>query len=64
MDRIKQNTTRYVSLFSAAIDANMPGPTVNFRDDQLSTFEILMNQRKFNFQQTLQNGANSIYGQV
>lgn len=31
----------------------MPPPTVNFRDDQLSTFEILMNQRRYNVQQQL-----------
>lgn len=55
---------RYVSLFSHAIDQNMPQPTVNFREDQLTTFEILMNQRKFNFMQAQQNNANSIYGQV
>jgi hypothetical protein len=49
VDRIRNNTMRYVSLFSHAIDQNLPQPTVNFREDQLSTFEILMNQRKFNF---------------
>ena len=53
VDRIRVNTNRYVSLFSQAIDQNLPNPTVNFREDQLTTFEILMNQRKFNFQQTL-----------
>ncbi len=53
VDRIRVNTQRYVSLFSQAIDMNMPQPTVNFREDDLSTFEILMNQRRFNFQQTL-----------
>lgn len=37
---------------------------MNFREDQLSTFEILMNQRKFNFQQALQTNANTLYGQV
>jgi hypothetical protein len=42
----------------------MPQPTVNFREDQLTTFEILMNQRKFNFQQALQANANTLYGQV
>jgi hypothetical protein len=49
VDRIRNNTMRYVSLFSHSIDQNLPQPTVNFREDQLSTFEILMNQRKFNF---------------
>ena len=45
---------RYVSLFASVIDANMPQPTVNFREDQLTTFEILMNQRRFNVQQAMQ----------
>jgi hypothetical protein len=35
----------------------MPAPSVNFREDQLSTFEIIMQQRKFNYQQNLQNQA-------
>jgi hypothetical protein len=35
----------------------MPVPSVNFREDQLSTFEIIMQQRKFNYQQFLQNQA-------
>ena len=42
----------------------MPPPTVNFREDQLNTFEILMNQRKFNFQQAMQAANISLYGQV
>lgn len=42
----------------------MPAPTVNFREEQLSTFEILMNQRKFNFNQAMQANAASMYGQV
>jgi hypothetical protein len=53
VDRIRQNTMRYVSLFSHAIDQNMPQPTINFRDDKLSTFEILMNQRRYNVQQQM-----------
>ena len=53
VDRIKQNTMRYVSLFAQAIDASMPTPSVNFREDQMTTFEILMQQRKFNYTQAL-----------
>ena len=40
----------------------MPGPTVNFREDQLTTFDILMNQRRFNYQQTLQNAGPGATG--
>jgi len=42
VDRVKTNTARYVSLFSQVIDQEMPAPSVNFREDQLSTFEIIM----------------------
>ena len=54
MERIRMNTMRYVSLFAQVIDTNMPQPTVNFREEQLTTFEILMNQRRFNMQQAMQ----------
>lgn len=33
VDRIRANTMRYVTLFSHAVDQNMPPPTVNFRED-------------------------------
>lgn len=42
----------------------MPQPTVNFREDQLSTFEILMNQRRFNLQMANQATNAAAYGQV
>jgi len=60
VERVKQNTARYVSLFAQVIDAVMPAPSVNFREDQLSTFEVIMQQRRFNFQQQQQQfAANS-----
>ena len=34
----------------------MPEPSVNFREENMSTFEIIMQQRKFNFKQSLQMG--------
>jgi len=58
VDRIRVNTTRYVSLFAGVIDQNMPAPSVNFREDQMSTFEVIMQQRKFNYQQYLSNQAS------
>ncbi len=33
----------------------MPAITVNIREDQLTTFDILMQQRKFNFDLMLKN---------
>jgi hypothetical protein len=50
IERIITNTNRYVSLFAAVIDANMPPPSVNFKEEDLSTFEITMNQRRTNMQ--------------
>ena len=52
-DRVKTNTTRYVSLFSQAIDLNMPTPSVNFKDEDLSTFDVIMQQRKCNINNNL-----------
>ena len=42
----------------------MPAPSVNFREEQLTTFEILMQQRKFNFQQSIQNAVTANGGQM
>ena len=64
VERVKINTSRYVSLFSQVIDSMMPNPTTNFREDDLSTFEITMNQRKLNYQQTLANQANIMSSQT
>lgn len=49
IERMKTNTARYVQLFSQAIDQIMPPAMVNFMEDDLSTFEITMAQRKANF---------------
>jgi DNA replication licensing factor MCM7 len=35
------------------MDEHMPHPTVNFKEEDLSTFDLLMDQRKFNMQQQL-----------
>jgi hypothetical protein len=35
----------------------MPAPTGNLREDQVTTFDILMQQRKFNFEQMLKNSG-------
>ena len=51
------NTHRYVSLISEVIDDHMPSPTINFREEDLTTREVIMNQRKFNFQQARQQAA-------
>ena len=60
VERITRNTDRYIKIFSNVIDEKMPQPTVNFKEEDLSTFDLLMDQRKFNMQQQLnvamQNG--------
>jgi len=48
VERVLLNTSRYVSLFSQVVDRNMPSPTINFKDDDLSSFDVIMQQRKFN----------------
>jgi hypothetical protein len=41
---------RYVDIFSAIIDQNMPKASVNFRDEELTRFDLIMEQRRFNNQ--------------
>ena len=42
VERIQTNTTRYVKLFSNVIDQNLPLPSVQFAEHQLSAFDIVM----------------------
>jgi hypothetical protein len=42
LERIQSNTMRYISLFSQVIDANMPQPQRNFKDDDYTTQDVLM----------------------
>ena len=48
VERILQNTARYVDLFCQVCDQVMPKATVNFRETDQTPFEILMDQRRFN----------------
>jgi hypothetical protein len=43
------NTSRYVDLLSKTIDEHMPNSNINFKEEDLSTFEVIMQQRRFNF---------------
>ena len=56
------NTSRYVDLLSKTIDDHMPNSSINFREEDLSTFEVIMQQRRFNFQQTKLNAAQNGMG--
>jgi hypothetical protein len=42
VERVKQNTSRYIKLFSNVIDANLPYPSRQFSDEELSSFDIVM----------------------
>ncbi len=59
VDRIQHNTSRYVELFSQVIDQNLPKPSVNFNQEAQTPFEILMEQRHFNIENTLQASVNA-----
>lgn len=50
IERVRTNTQRYIKLFSSVIDSNLPLPSVQINDDDLSTFDIVMQQRRFNNQ--------------
>ena len=53
MERIIRNTATYVNIFSQIIDDNLPQPTVNFKEEDMNTFDVLMEQRKFNVNQVI-----------
>ena len=48
IDRVRMNTSRYISIFSNVVDAHMPQPSIELREDEFSTFDIVMQQRRFN----------------
>ena len=48
VERVVKNTTTYVGLFASIIDQNMPKPSVNFREEDLTRYDLIMEQRRFN----------------
>ena len=48
VERVRINTTRYINLFSQIIDNHMPQPSVEISEENQSSYEIIMNQRRFN----------------
>jgi len=50
VERLLSNTARYVSLIAQVIDQHMPMASVNFKEEDLSTFDVIMQQRKHNMQ--------------
>jgi hypothetical protein len=39
-----------MKLFQEVIDVVMPKPSLNFRDEDLTSFDVIMDQRRFNLQ--------------
>ena len=50
VERITRNANTYVKLFHEVIDQLMPKPSLNFRDDDLTSFDLIAEQRRFNLQ--------------
>ena len=48
VERVRTNTQRYIQLFSNIIDKNLPQPSIDISDENLTSFEITMQQRRFN----------------
>lgn len=42
IERIVRNAATYVKIFHEIIDANMPKPSMNFRDEDLTSFDVIM----------------------
>jgi len=54
LERVKTNTDRYVKIFAMIIDKEMPVPSINFKEEEKTTFDIIMEQRRFNLQSSIQ----------
>lgn len=54
IDRVTTNTQRYSSLFADIVEQNMPQPSVNFREEDKTPFDHLMEQRKHNHQAAME----------
>ena len=54
VERVKRNAATYVKIFQEVIDAHMPKPSLNFRDEDLTSFDVIMEQRRFNLQMASQ----------
>ena len=41
LDRVENNSARYISLLHKVIDSNKPAPSVNLSEDDMSSWDIL-----------------------
>jgi len=52
VERVRTNAARYVQLFYEVIDKEMPVPTVNLRDEDMTAADVIMEQRIHNLKMT------------
>jgi len=50
VERIVRNAATYVKIFYEVLDLHMPKPSLNFRDEDMTSFDVIMEQRRFNLQ--------------
>lgn len=49
-----KNAATYVKIFNEVIDVHMPNPSLNFRDEDLTSFDVIMDQRRYNLKQSIE----------
>ena len=54
VDRVESNTARYISLLHKVLDANKPNPSVNISEEDMTSWDIIGEQRRYNVQMQLQ----------
>lgn len=58
IERVLTNSVRYIELFSSVCDQDMPKPSINIEDTNLNAFDLLMQQRRRNHDEVMQNQVN------
>lgn len=42
IERIMKNAATYCKIFNEVIDVHMPNPSLNFREEDLTSFDVIM----------------------
>jgi len=50
VERIMKNASTYLKIFNEVIDIHMPKPSLNFRDEDMTSFDVIAEQRRYNLQ--------------
>lgn len=45
-----KNASTYLKIFNEVIDIHMPKPSLNFRDEDMTSFDVIAEQRRYNLQ--------------